>query len=647
MTPSTPAPTGRGADALSSAGASRADAERRGQIAVLRGIADHQIRQLHDGRLAWADFLDLADRHGRHGFTNVLLVNAQRTAATDVRRYDDWKAQGHQVRKNERGIRVISRRGVPYSVFDVTQTDGPTPAPSPRTPTPASEALERLVQLAADLEVYVDRGGWPYLGRPDRRVPLPGELSDDLALAVLAHQLAHVLQRGEHFDPQEGTPCRGARRVRADSIAYLTLAHLGADTRKFTFPSVTAWAGTDKRARPLTAVQTVGAQVVRTAEHFRRRLSSPPSTSTPLAPAPRTRPPSTSSPQREDLIDALSQAHKFFRDHLATSWCPAYLAERGIPSSALDAWAIGYAPANGLVQHLKSLGFTDATLHEAGLTRDSPAGPRPLFADRLMLPLRTPDGTVVGFIGRRHDTGRGPKYLNTPATALFDKSQTLFGLSEGRDQLAAGTRPLIVEGPLDVLAVRIAAPDEYVPLAPCGTAITAQQLAHLSQHAALDTVGLVLALDGDEAGQRAMLRAWKTLQQIKGPVDAVVLPKDRDPADILRYQGSMSVRESLRSVSPLPDLVVDAQIERIGGTLEHAEARVAAARAAATLIAQMPPAQITRQVPRIATATGVPHDIITTLVTDAISHDSSPPADPTRPRSRSSATSNPRSRRRQ
>ncbi|MCP2337936.1 toprim domain-containing protein [Actinomadura rupiterrae] len=638
-------PPEQDAGTAAGAGVNRSHAERQRQLAVLHGIAGHQLRQLHAGRLPWASFLDLAHRHGRHGFTNALLINAQEAAATDVRRYDDWKDQGRQVRKGERGIRIISRRDVPYSVFDIAQTDGPASTTPPVPSVAASEALQRLLELAGDLNVYVDRGRWSYLGRPDRRISLPGEVDDGLATAILAHQLAHILQRGEHPDPQDNTPCRGARRVRADSIAYLTLAHLGADTSELRFPPVPTWAGTDERAHPLAAVEAMGTRIVRTAQRIRQRLPLRPTTDTPPLATRQAAPTKAPSPQREELIEALAQAQQFFRKHLAASWGPAYLAERGIPDGTLDAWAIGYAPARGLVEHLKSLGFTKTALHEAGLTRNASAGSHPLFVDRVSFPLRTPDGTIVGFIARRRDTGRGPKYLNTPATSLFDKSQNLFGLAHGRERLASGARPLIVEGPLDVLAISAADLDEYVPLAPCGTAITAHQLQHLDRHADLNTQGLLLALDGDKPGRRAMLRAWKELQQVKGPVDAIVLPKGQDPADILRYQGPTGVRDSLRSVTTLADLVVDAEIQRVGGTLEHAETRVAAARAAATLIAQVSAEQITRQIPRIATATGVPGATVTALIADAISPDipatavpeytgtsaTSPPAPPFRP----------------
>ncbi|MEV5574506.1 toprim domain-containing protein [Spirillospora sp. NPDC052269] len=628
------------------AGIGQADAERGNQLAVLRGIADHQTQQLLDERLAWTAWLELADRHGRFGFTNTLLIGAQRTAASEVRTYNDWQSRGRQVRKGERGIRLISRRDIPYSVFDIAQTDGPAlDIAPPVQPVPASDALERLLRVTADVGIYVDRGSWPYLGRPNRRIVLPAELSDELALSVLAHQLSHVLQGGEQTDPDLQTPCRGVRRVRADSIAHLTLAHLGADTGELPFPPVDSWAGTDPRSPSLAAVSSTATKIVRTSQQIRRRLESSPAARAVRLATRATTPKAAAATSHEDMVGALASAHGYFRTCLSDSWVPGYLSERGIPTAGLDAWAIGYAPAEGMLEHLRTLGFTDSALHDAGLARDSGNRRRPLFTDRLVIPLRTPDGTVVGFIGRRPDTSHGPKYLNTPTSSLFSKGRILFGLHEGRGRLNAGARPVLVEGPLDVMAVAAAAPNGLVPVAPCGTAFTSEHLSSLRNHADLDAVGLVLALDGDTAGHRATLRAWKTLQQVKGPVDAVVLPKDQDPADILRYQGSMKVLESLQSAIPLADLVVDAQIERFGGTLDHAEQQVTAARAAATVMAQMPQGQIVRQVPRVATATGVPLSTVTALVADAISPDAPATLTPRHNRRSASSGPYPRSRR--
>ncbi|GAA1574471.1 hypothetical protein GCM10009678_66480 [Actinomadura kijaniata] len=612
--------------------------EQQRQLAVLQQAVEYRTSELHQGRLPWTTWLKQADLHGRYGFANTLLVPLQRATATEVRTYDEWKRHGRQVRKGEHGIRIISGRGTVYSVFDRAQTDGPDldhpgEGKPGTSPTPES-ALERLVRLAERLDLYIDRGAtWTYLGDPTRRIVIPDGMDASTASTLLAHQFAHVLQAGERPDPQENAPCQGTRRVRADSIAYLVLARLGIDTERLSFPPVPSWAGKDPRSLPLAAVRSVGTQVLKTAERIRKQLDTVPSTPAPSPPKPRVpattaSPPPTPPPKKpkppspsREVINALAAAHAFFQTQRQNSWVPGYLAVRGFPDDVHHFWETGYAPKAGqaLVAHLRALGFTDAVLEEAGLVRRADGTLSALFIDRLILPLREADGTVVGFIGRRSDAARGPKYLNTPATSVFQKSQTLFGLFEGRDRLAAGARPLIVEGPLDVLAVHSAQPDGYVALAPCGTALTADHLEQLARHAPLDQVGIVLAFDGDSAGQRAVRRCWSLLREVSGPVEAVVLPEGQDPADLLRHGGAKLVLDSLHSVVQLADLVVDAEVARAGGKLDLAERRLAALHATANLIARMSPGQAARQVARVAAATGLPPAEVTHAVATAVS----------------------------
>ena len=590
------------------------DQQHRGE--VLKGIAEFELSRLHKGQRTWDQWLPHAHRHGRYGFTNTLLIAAQSPGATEVRSYDDWRRRGRQVRRGETAIRIVSRSGRPRPVFDIAQTDGPQ-QDAPPTADP-SEALQRLQDLAKKLDLYVDRGQrWLYTGRADRRIPIPTDLDDADAAALLAHQLAHVLRRGERVDAEAA--CHGVRRVRADSIAYLVLAELGLQSTDFSFPPVQSWAGADPRANPRAAIKLVGESVLRIASRIRRWLADIPPTSY----SPRPRP----ADAQDALLAAQAAAHEFYRAHLTESWAPTYLAERGFDDSISDRWQLGYAPAerNALVTHLSARGFTPETLVTAGLAKLGRDGtPYDLFRDRLMFPLRTPDGAVVGFIGRRRDEVSGPKYLNTPETPHFRKGELLFGLHEGRVRLAQGSRPLIVEGPLDAIAVESAAIEDKVAVAPCGTAITAEHIDAIARHANLPSAGMLLALDGDGPGGKAMLRAWNTLRHLEGPVDAIRLPHGKDPADILRYDGYAAVRESLQSAVPLADLVVDATIERAGGKLEFAETRVTAARAAAGVIAQMKASEAARQVTRVADRTGLETGEVTALLTAAISPITSP-----------------------
>ncbi|GAA0241346.1 hypothetical protein GCM10009527_042430 [Actinomadura nitritigenes] len=614
------------------------------QLDFLHGITDYGVAALLDGRLGWAAWLEQASRYGRYGFTNTLLIPAQRPTATDVRSYDDWLKRGRQVRRGESSIRILSRSGKPRPVFDVEQTDGA--ALEEAAPVPTATGLARLARLTGDLGVYLDRGqGWTYLGDPDRRLSIAPELEDLEAATLLAHQLAHVLDvRGRpgasNLDQE---PCHGARRAFAESVAFLLLAEVGLPTGHLSFSAPRSWAGADARANATGAVRLVGEQVVRTASRLRFRLSKlqPVDSAAPL-PVGRTsaqgkealpsRPskkaPATGRPH-DELLAAIEDAHRFFVANLAGSWGASYLTRRGFTAEVQARWQVGHAlrPRRALVQHLRRCGHQDEAIMAAGLGKLGRDGELiDVFRDRVLLPFRDDDGAVIGFVGRSQDTSTGPKYLNTPDTVLFHKREVLFGLHEVGDRLTAqGVRPLLVEGPLDAIAVNTVMPETYAAVATCGTALSTTHLDALNHHTDLGTRGLVIALDGDAAGRLGAVRAWRHLSEVAGPVETVQLPADRDPADLLDNPEGGGIEAALRSTFPLADLVVDERLERAGRTLEFAENRLAAVRAAATVIAALSPDQAARQVARVASRAQCDPAEVTAAVMSAITRD--PPSD--------------------
>ncbi|MFI0482385.1 toprim domain-containing protein [Actinomadura sp. 9N215] len=387
---------------------------------------------------------------------------------------------------------------------------------------------------------------------------------------------------------QARAPDRGVRRIEADSVAFLVAAWLGAEPPMPAFPSRAFWAGPG-----------LGDRILRTARRVHGRVSG------------------ASASQNGIMADA----HRFFRARLTTGWVPGYLAGRGFPPGVQRHWRIGCAPPgpHALTGHLRTLGHGDDEIAAAGLARPDAAGRlRDTFRDRAMFAIRTPDGAVAGFIGRRRDGAPGPKYLNGPDTSLFHKGELLFGLHEARDRLAAGARPVIVEGPLDAIAVTMAGPAEYAAVATCGLALTTAQLAALEEVADLEAAGVLVALDGDPAGRSGTVRAWERLAGVGGPVETAGLPDGHDPAGLLQAEGRAALRRALRTRTPLIDAVVDAAVDRAGGTLGSPEERLAAIRAAARIIA-VRPAEAARQVVRVASRVDVPPALITEVLVDTVS----------------------------
>lgn len=295
-------------------------------------------------------------------------------------------------------------------------------------------------------------------------------------------------------------------------------------------------------------------------------------------------------------------------------------------------WSLGYAPreGRGVVAYLSRRGFTPADVAAAGLAHRTRGGRHvDRFRGRIMFPIRDAAGEPVGFLARAcpPHASRGAKYINTPATAAYTKSELLYGLAEQRRILAGGARPVIVEGPLDVLAVALAdeGRGELAGVAGCGTAFTAAHLAELSAVAKLDG-GMVIALDADAAGRRATARVWRLLRPHRGWMAAArvaALPPGGDPAAVLHGGGAQALRRALVDQSqPLLDAVVDALLDDAGyGDVASVdlETRFALLRRAARVVVATGLAEdMVRLVVHLAGRLDLMHSTVTGAVCDAL-----------------------------
>ena len=593
--------------------------------------------RLHDDAQAlrtpddWGACLGLATRLPGEDFANILLIHAQRPGATLVRDYQQWTAAGRQVRKGEHGIAIFAIPPRPRAqrqdqdqdepgpawreadrvtyIWDLSQTTGPplsddAARPSRDPPAGVWDALCWLARrqgYAVELEHGPPPDGTVFWAA--RRIRIPPGLSGEQAVWALAHQLGHVLL---HHDPgyPAGTTtsgCAGVRKAEADSVAWITCARHGI-TPAGGLPYPASWAGTDPRAQPAAAILAAGHRITtaatRITRHTSRILHGDPASV--LAPA--TQPAASHAPEPDDTIcRILADAHAFYTGQLAGSWAPGYLHARGITAAAIQDWHIGYAPAGwtALTSHLRSLGHHDDAIQAAGLaTRSSRGTLIDRFRDRIMLPVHDAAGMLAGFTGRAHpDAGPDtPKYLNSPQTATYKKSHLLFGLYQARPDLARGAIPVIVEGAFDAIAVSIADPGRHAGLAPCGTALTSQQAAQLSQAADLPRTGILVAFDSDTAGRKAAIRAHGILRPLTGKLQSVTLDA-KDPAETLQRDGPAALRIILREHrQPLSALLIDASIEQWGRRLDDTSGPLLAMRSAASLIASLLPNDTASQI---------------------------------------------------
>lgn len=451
-----------------------------------------------------------------------------------------------------------------------------------------------------------------------RRI-IAGPAADHAAASlVLLHELGHVLLHGTTGHPQDASTagCRGIHKLEADSVAFVVAARLGMDTGLYSWPFISSWAGTDPRARPEATVLATATRVAAAARTIIDHLDVALFGQAPDRPGQRSpraninvrAEPGTSAgtARTRQISRVLEDAEQFYLDCRDRGWVPRYLTRRGLTTENIQFWRIGYAPAKwtALIDHLHAAGHSDGLIEAAGLARRSSRGTLiDHFHDRVMIAIRDENGTVAGFIGRASPTAKPgvPKYLNTPDTALYTKGNLLFGLSESRNALAHGAVPVVVEGPFDAIAVSAAAPGRYAGLAPCGTALTSQQVTALAQVTDLGDRLVLVALDADRAGREAALRSYGLLCTVTTKLAAVALPVGRDPAEILQARGPAALASMLRQrTEPLARVVIDAHLDRHAAHLHHAEGQLNAIRDAASYVAGTLPAEVTQKIVAIA-----------------------------------------------
>ena len=259
--------------------------------------------------------------------------------------------------------------------------------------------------------------------------------------------------------------------------------------------------------------------------------------------------------ERDRLQQLLERSASFyaatFSDSEEAAKSREYLESRGLDREELERFGVGYAPSawDTLIVRAQRAGFSPQEMATVGLAQKGRnGGMYDRFRSRIMFPIRDARGRVVGFGARATRDDQKPKYLNTAETSFFKKSEILYGIDLARPAMAKAGRAILVEGYTDVIALHQAGLTETVGI--MGTAMTEHQLARLS--ATVDTV--VLALDADAAGQKAMLRAQEVAAGRKVTILVVAMPAGEDPAEIATAPGGADrFRELLDRAVALPE----------------------------------------------------------------------------------------------
>ncbi|NOQ43435.1 MAG: DNA primase, partial [Dehalococcoidia bacterium] len=254
-----------------------------------------------------------------------------------------------------------------------------------------------------------------------------------------------------------------------------------------------------------------------------------------------------------------------------------YLNERGISKEAIDSFELGFSPNkwDALCQHLEGRGYKRDELVSAGVVIvKEDGGCRDRFRNRLMFPIRNKEGKPVGFGARVLDDTM-PKYLNSPQTAIFDKSGLLYGIDRAKGAIREQDLVIIVEGYMDVIAAHQYGMANVV--APMGTALTHRQVDIIKRM----TRNIALAMDADDAGEQARDRGLEVAKQLlskqkdnrerdwmgatskmHGNLKVILLPRGKDPDEVIR-EGPEEWHRLVEEAVPVMDYFFEAVISKV------------------------------------------------------------------------------------
>jgi DNA primase len=251
--------------------------------------------------------------------------------------------------------------------------------------------------------------------------------------------------------------------------------------------------------------------------------------------------------RRESIYSALTEAARWYYRTLrsvAGQEAMEYLVRRGLEDETIKRFGLGFAPdkSGSLTHYLSEKGYDEHTMEDAGIIAQSNRGDHyERFRGRVMFPVFSPTGKIVGFGGRilPGSAKEMAKYINSPDTEVYHKSQLLYGLYQSKDEIRRKKFAILVEGYADVISVFQAGFQNVV--AASGTSLTTEQLNLLRRY----TTNVVLLFDADQAGKNAAMRGIELAIQTGFDVSIVILPAGEDPDSFVRGKGPEAFGQAL------------------------------------------------------------------------------------------------------
>ncbi|MEK9628215.1 MAG: DNA primase [Nitrospinota bacterium] len=248
--------------------------------------------------------------------------------------------------------------------------------------------------------------------------------------------------------------------------------------------------------------------------------------------------------------------HSLFNDAEAGLTARDYLKGRHFTGEVLEKYKIGWAAPGwrGLINHFQQMGnLSKKTVMQSGLVIEKEDGSNVYdrFRGRVIFPIKDMHGSVIAFGGRAIAEGDNPKYLNSPETPLYQKSQTLFGMDIAKQAIRKEGEAILVEGYLDQM--RATQYGILNTVATCGTALTPKQAAMLRNYAS----SVVLVFDSDNAGRAAADKGFEVLHEKGLQVKTVFLPEAQDPDSYIQENGAEKFLEKIKSAKPYLESYID------------------------------------------------------------------------------------------